>query len=318
MRKLFILALIVLIATVFMVSCAGQSDSNVKITLSEPTGNDKALVDAIAIYFTFEEACLEATDVVLAEYQGKSLLNDTFTEYRFAVYDSLLGDAKGEIAVSVRNAHVTVMGENDTKFSYYNKEMPLTIGRKYLLPLYRSPSAYDVKTRYQFLGGLVVDLEDVSQSVMYGEKDIALHTQHKSFNELSEQSIKRYVGELVCNNAPAKTVPTAANLEELVAISPDIAVVKVGKLERIMQGVYQDIPVYYCTVQEMLKTDDSVHERQISVKFFENSVKEGDTVIIFSQNYGTFYYFVSKNTYVDSVQSLDKKDEIIAIIQDQK
>lgn len=310
---LILTVMAILLILLFTVSC---TDSDVNTTLSDSSvDSDPTLVEAVAVYYSFESACRMATNVVFAEYQGKSVLNDLYVEYRFKVSDRLLGSCDDEIAISAQRARVSVPCESGMKLSYSNEEIPLTVGREYLLPLYSSPTAYDVKTRYQFIGGLAIDMEELSQSTMYGQKNISSHVKGAELDTLSKQSVQSYVGGLICDNVTAKTVPVAANLQELVDLSPEILVVKVGKLERTMKGVYQDTYVYYCTVKDTLKTDDPFHESEVTVRFFANSVKEGDTVIVFADNLSDFYYFVSRNTYIDSVQPIDKKDEIVSLIE---
>lgn len=324
MKKGFytIVALTVLILLLmFSVSCTNTNvqtttNTNVQTTLSNSSGNGSPIVeDAVAVYYSFEGACRMATNVVLAEYQGSFELSDRHVVYRFKVSDRLLGSCDDEIEVVARRVRVSVSGANGMKLSYNNEEIPLTVGREYLLPLYTSPSAYRTKTYYQFIGGLAIDVEAPEESTMYGQKGIADHIKETSLDIMSKETLKSYVAEVTRDNKIPEAIPAPESLQELVTLSPEILVVKVGELESVTEGVYENTYVYYCTVKDVLKTDDASHEQIVSVRFSADSVKEGDTVIVFADNYSDYYFFTSKNTHIDSVQSVDKKDEIVSLIE---
>lgn len=288
--------------------------SFVPVTDDDPIEN---VDEAIIIYRTFEEVCDTATDVVLAKYKGRHRSDKSFMEYQFTVYDCILGNAVGEISVYARRTRASVLDNstnNQVIDPYYTDEVPLVEGHRYLLPIRGYLISYYEEPCYMFSAGLAIDMDDLSLSTMYGKQDIGSHMNGLAFRNASADDICTYVETITRDNASLPPVPTPKSLLELCEVSPDIFVVTVGKVINVIDDIPQDYDERACVLQEILKTDDPDRIDEISVKFFQNTVKEGDTVIVFVSGSGSFYYFVANNTYIDSVQSIDKKDEIIALL----
>lgn len=73
-----------------------------------------------------------------------------------------------------------------------------------------------------------------------------------------------------------------------------------------------------CVVEGVLKTsalDTESQASEVKIKFLQNTVKEGDTVIVFAEKIGSFYILASTDDYVSCVQPIEKKDEIVSLIE---
>ena len=230
-----------------------------------------------------------------------------------SVKESLHGECENEISIFVYPIQVGVSSEN-ADLSHRQDGLKFEVGRSYLLPLSVFNTPYLECMRYYFIANLAIDMENLSDSVMYGQKDVASHATGIDFKAATVDSLLAYVQEIIKDNPTVTFDPIAKDLRELVEISPDIFVVTVGKLDKTVVAMVEDYDDYTCTVTEILKTDNEKTPNEIEVRFFAGTVKEGDEVIVFVDGDMTKYFFASRRTYIESVQPIDKKDEIVSII----
>ena len=332
MKKLIYITTI-LVAVVILTSCdtnlTTSSDTTVaseasvsssQVVLSSSTSDTQETIDEIAgeasiIYRTFEETLEMANNVVIVEYLGKERIDRTFTEYKFNVCERLLGNADDEISIYQGRILIHMISDGKDEYSYLDDEYPMIVGHRYLLPLYGYNTVYFEKPRYYFLSGLAIDLTSLSQSVMYGKQNIASHVKGLNLNQTTVDYVQTYVKSIVQDNSRFNPKSDAKDLKELISMSPDIFVVKVGRVVDIIESPERNCELRDCVVKDILKTDDAEVLTEIAIKFFQNTVDEGDEVIVFLEGDGAMYLLSSRNTYVDCVQSVDKKEEFIAMIQ---
>ena len=267
-------------------------------------------------YYTVEDAFKAATDVVIAEYTGKRSVNAEFTEYLFSVKKRMLGNSGENIVVSAMHVSVSVydeMGKFINHLSHYDEDVILEIGKDYLLPLVSRPSVYDKMVYYKMVCGLAIDLNMPSESCMYGKRGIESHMAGVTLQEVSISSYQSYIETLIQNNLVSKDIPVVNDLAALVYYSPNILLVEVGECTTVLSTPYQESEIYECRVIDVLKSNDTHINDRKEVKFFANTVKKGDTVIVFVDE-GNFVCFPVKCDGVSCVQNIDKKDEIMALI----
>lgn len=349
--KKIILTTLILVILVCMASC-----SSVRVTVAETTNPvteittasevvsssqndgvssgpndeewaDENLPEASLIYYPFEKFASMSTDVVIAEFLGKQRLDKQFVEFKFTVCERLRGTAEGTISAYERPMIISMSGEHSSDgkdYRFRTDDYPFVVGNRYMLFIDGFDYAYLESPEY-FLQWCVIDMADLSKSYMYGRHDMALHVKGIDFNTATLESMLEYVKSLLSNGKPVvepvvkPVVEPAKNIEELVAMTPDIFVVTVGRKTDVIHRPMVDVDLHKCTIKEILKTDDATRPKDpLKIQFFQNTVKEGDEIIVFVDGDGHLYCFASKPTYIDCIQPLDKKQEIISLLENQK
>ncbi len=234
-------------------------------------------------YKTFEETLCMATDVVIAKYQGSELAGNEMMLHKFAVSESVYGDASGVLDIYITQPYITVT-EDATAVG---KENTIVLSRDtdYMLVLEKA-DAHGVYTRfvpYIMMNETIINVDSLADSQMYGES-IVKHSTGISFtNELSKEALINYVKSITSKNIVTES-PTAGyiksnNISDIIAESPNVIKIKVDKLNYTTKTDWLSIDMYQCTVTESIKGDIAVGEK-IAVTFFADTVKAGEECIV--------------------------------------
>ena len=147
-------------------------------------------------YYSFEEMCPQFSDVVIATCKSCSDSN-----WRFEVEEIILGDAETEIFVRKGSTTllVTSLGGNNGKNPIYYRESDAVFyeGETYLLMLKKSSDPYN--SAYYMSGAIVIPVDCISQSEMYGES-AKHHITGINIDTCNKEEFIEYVRNLV-NNA---------------------------------------------------------------------------------------------------------------------
>ena len=144
--------------------------------------------------YTFEQIISRhVTDVVIVRYVGSRSFERELTEFEFIVLDRVLGNATDRIFVYADEYINTAMhGQAIGDFGF-------TCDTDYLLPLTASISPY------RFLGNIIIDLNNPSNSVMYGEPLSQNSTGLDFSDETSREQIISHIEYLTKNISPVIT-----------------------------------------------------------------------------------------------------------------
>jgi len=165
--KLFLLFLIA-VPLLFLVSCQTRIESS-----------SFSPINSIGHYhhLSFEEAVLNrATNIVVVNYLGSRMIDNTWLEFEFAVVENILGETTERIMVHVdvtTETHLLGHGSH----SHHNQREALGFQRNvnYLLPLtnindpYFDFNLWTANDIFVFIRGIAVNLNNPIESVMYGE-----------------------------------------------------------------------------------------------------------------------------------------------------
>ena len=254
-------------------------------------------------YLTFEEALLEfATDVVIAQYVGHRPFGTNLTEFEFAVSERVLGEAAERIYVYADTGDLTFNFETN-----------------YMIPLMEvgQPHANTHDDAYTFIRNIVIDLDDASRSVMYGEP-LSRHSEGLDFSrrQLSRTEIVSFVGELTRNNSPGRGFIRSEAIEDIVKESPYIVIVEVNEPLRLSHEQsttdWMTTDLYYVTATRVLKGNFSVNYEFVVI-FLADTVKSGERHIIAIEPIeegSSWYRFTSRN----SLFKIGQLDEIVSIL----
>jgi len=261
------------------------------------------------IYITFEEALLRSTDVVIAQYVGHRPFGETLTEFQFTVLDRILGYAADTIFVYTSNRHVSI-SDDPGRVSYYNRgELSFTHGTNYLLPLEKLRGSHG-KTHddgFLFIHNLVINLEDPTESTMYGES-LSLHVSgvapaemNFTNNNVMRSDIISFVRDFTANNTLARIPIRSEDIEDIIHGSPHVLVVEVNEPFRLVaQQATRDwveTDIYNVTVLQTLKGDFNAGNSLLMI-FLAYTVQPGERHIIAIEPVDTrgLYQFTSRNS----------------------
>jgi hypothetical protein len=146
-------------------------------------------------YYSFEEMCPKFSDVVIATCESHSDSN-----WRFEVKEVILGDTENEIFVRKGGTTllVTSLGGNNGKAPIYYRESDAVFYEKetYLLMLKASSDPYN--SAYYTSGAIVIPIDCISQSEMYGES-AKHHITGINIDTCTKEDFIEYVRNLVNN-----------------------------------------------------------------------------------------------------------------------
>jgi hypothetical protein len=211
-------------------------------------------------YESFDDALTgHVTDVVIAQYVGHRPFGEHLTEFEFVVSDRIFGNAADRIFIyEENNIQVTVDGA-PTSISYQPGEIAFTSDTDYLLPLWRVSSPYALihDDGYRFSFGLVVDLDNPSNSTMFNDS-LAPHSEYLDFDDdISREEIVSFVYERTRNNTLAKEFIRSEEMTDIIEGSPYILLVEINEPRRLSnaQGTmdWMSTDIYYVTLVQSLK-----------------------------------------------------------------
>ena len=146
-------------------------------------------------YYSFEEMCPKFSDVVIATCKSQSDAN-----WRFEVEEVILGDAENEIFVRKGSTTllVTSLGGNNGKNPIYYRESDAVFCEEetYLLMLKASTDPSNLA--YYTSGAIVIPVDCISQSEMYGES-AKNHITGINIDTCNKEEFIEYVRNLVNN-----------------------------------------------------------------------------------------------------------------------
>lgn len=353
-RKLSVLVLVVFV--VFMAACGAsdvltETEDSLNYPAIEKASQDvvrasKPLVDDVLLevvneglpefyvrpkhpvsrasfdYLTFEEALLEfATDVVIAQYIGHRPFGTNLTEFEFAVSERVLGEAAERIFVYAD----TSMGANvygaTREVDYRPVDLTFNFETSYLIPLIKvgQPHANTHDDAYTFIRNIVIDLDDISRSIMYSEP-LSRHSEGLDFSrrQLSRTEIVSFVGELTRNNSPGRGFIRSEAIEDIVKESLYIMIVEVNEPLRLSHEQsttdWMATDLYYVTATRILKGNLSINYEFVVI-FLADTVKSGERYIVAIEPIekgSSWYRFTSRN----SLFKIGQLDEIVSILSE--
>lgn len=275
MKKITALLLIAVMSTVCFAGCLNLGGGG----------------SARMIYYTFEGALSEATDVVVAQYIGSKKFGKQHIEHEFLVSERIYGEAPDTVRIhTARDLDIEVFlsGEEDGGYPvapYNEKGIEFEKGVNYLLVLKKSDSnaVYKHTIPYIMVGDIMIDVDKIAESRMYYNEPINNHTEGIKFTEsLTREELTEYIASITVNNVGdgfIRVYLESDRLEDIVNDSPNIIKVKIGELESKTRSDIFDIDFYECTVVETLKGDIKVGAK-ITIIFFANTVKTGKEYIV--------------------------------------
>jgi len=258
-------------------------------------------VFGLRIYRTFEEAMTIATDVVVAEYIGRSTLREEFTKFEFIVHERIFGDAADRIFVVARSGNRQFVT---------NTHYLLALDK--IIHLYSD--AYD--DQFFFVGDLILDLNNPQRGTMNNEP-LTRSSSDMNFNNrsLTRDDIILYVTELTRNNIPANDFIRSDDLVDIIGGSPYVLVVEINEPWRLSRMDNTD--VYYATVVEVIEGDKQAGDL-LRVIFFAGTVFPGETHIISIEPDCPYDPYFHTFTSRHSLHTEDQLPEIRQIIADQQ
>jgi hypothetical protein len=326
MRKIKISAIALLVFVAFAFTACSSTEKVTDDTAGEaedngvcPTGEDTAGVVSGGVSYsflqlTFEELILDyATDVVVAQYVGHKPFGEEekLLEYEFIVLDRVVGNAPDRIFIYGRIPDPNDFGNLEA----LNIPGGFTDAR-YLLPIRQLGwlFGHTHEDGYEFLRSLVINLDDLSRSTMFGEP-LSDHTDVLDFtsSRAADDSVVEYFEQLTRNRhrptEPVAEFIRSTNTDEILSGSPFVLEIEIDEFlsaQRSDWGAWD-----FCTavVVESLKGDI---ERgfKIWLAFAPGSVKPGERYIVavaphYDRDNGLFYL-----TSHNSVFETGQRDEI--------
>ena len=279
-------------------------------------------------YLSFEETLLEfATDIVIAQYVGSRSLDEVWMEFEFIVSDRILGDATEQIFVHVQMNTQTHVDGWINELHFYPNDLVFEYDINYLLPLININDPYSNFYRetgedmFIFVRNIVVDLDDPSNSVMYGD-DLDNHVEGMDFDEdTSTEEIILFMEEIAEEIEEERQWERifirSDDIEEIILGSPYVWIVEIAEPRRLSDAFAPNPPLrtdlYYINVIHSLKGEVDLRA-DLGVVFFADTVLPGEQHIVAiapNREGGTWYRFTSRN----SLFRMDQLDEIMSILE---
>ena len=322
MSSIGLLAILIVVLGIYVVT--RQNTSSYCFTPKSNVSNNGVHEHASYEYVTFEGALTDLNDVVIAQCVGYRPFGENATEIEFLVLEWVVGEprATGDYAnrifVYVDNHLDAFVSGGGVDFQ--PSMLTLMHGTEYLLPLGRTggPYSYAPDNSFRFSGGnIVIDLDNLENSVMYAEP-LSNHTTGLNlYGGVSRDEIIAYVRERTEGNPPRiRDFIRSEAIEDIINGSPYVWIVEIGEARRLSSGtsVWMSTDIYFVTVIESLKGDIVVSD-ELNTMFFADTVFPGERHIIAVEpiSEGSMSFdFTSRN----SLFRMDQLDEILAIIGD--
>ena len=316
-----LLVVVILVLGVYGVM-SQSSNSPYCFTPESNVSNNDIYEHASYEYVNFEGALQFVNDVVIAQCVGYRPFGENHTEIEFIVTEWIVGEPRAtegdvnRIFVYVHN-HLDAFVEGGG-VDFQPSMLTLLYGTDYLLPLLRIGGPYANTPDNGFMfgsGDIVIDLDNLENSVMYTES-LSNHTTGLRLDGgMSRDEIIAYVRERTEGN-PLR-IPDfirSEEIEDIINGSPHIWVVEINEARRLTSGTsdWMSTDIYFVTVIESLKGETVISD-DLNTMFFADTVFPGEQHIIavtpISEGSMSFD-FTSRN----SLFSMDQLGEIRAII----
>jgi len=310
---------LVTIILVSLLLCACQNSEQVNLSETSLPMQITVFPSASYDYLTFDEAIVKyATDIVVAQYVSSRPFGETLIEFEFIVSDRILGDAKDRIFVYFNTfiSSEVVSMNNETR--HIPKELRLKEGVNYLVPLMRiiHPHANTHDDGYVFIRNIVVNLDQINESTMYGEPLSQHTTGFVINNRTSKDAFIEYVESLTVENETIPGMIKSTDLEVIVNASPYILLIEIAEPLRLShEQVFHDWwsdDLYYVDIIYSFK-GNTHSDHDIVVSFAPDTVFTGDRVIVAVDRISkgsSWFRFTSTNSLISEQLS----EEIISIL----
>jgi len=185
---------------------------------------------AIVEYISFEDALEFASDVAIVQYIGSRPFGDYLKEFEFQVSERILGDSAERIFVYIDTSFgYHVRGDSQNIF-FDPTELYFQQGAYYLLPLraINNPLANTHEDGFTFIMNIVIALDDLGQSRMYGDL-LKHHTAIFDFEiENNVDEIVISIVELTKNNVSLEKYIRSEDIQDVLLESPYVVLVEIN------------------------------------------------------------------------------------------
>ena len=277
------------------------------------------------LYYTFEEACLLANTVIIANYIGSSELYDmdkdgyslTYIKNEFIVKDTLFGNPTEKILIYTQGANLPIIDDKGiaTEVSPCNQnDISFEPNVDYLLILIKNRDLYTFDTRYSLINEAIVRLDDLTLSQMYNEP-LSSHIKGIEFtDETTREEMISYVKNITKNNTPAYEYIKSDKMEDIINESPYVITISIKGNLNAVRGVFGEWDIYDSTVIQVLKGEIKA-EIKTRIVFFPDTVKPGEEWIVAAvppDGRDEYLHLTSKNSLIPYDQ-IDEVKQIIGI-----
>jgi len=321
MRKKHLLAIVVTLLMTALLLVAYNIG-----TITRPMGLPIAFRGGGAIgsydpeYRTFENVVRSSTDVVVAELVAQRPFGELRTQFEFIVHERIFGNAPDTIFVYAESI------QWDREFTC--SDLPFTTNTQYLLALRLIANVYANYhvDGYRFTADLMLDLNNPSESTLFGEPLSPSSNMNFNRGRLTREQVISYVRTLEYDSSPPRVFITSDSLEDIINGSPNVVIVEIVEMciysyilregpSRQLQAYIHWADRFDTTIVEVLKGDLQVGD-MLSVVFFGDTVNPGETHLVstVSSDPNNPNSHMQRFTSSHSLHSLDQRDEIIAII----
>ena len=316
--------LVIMVVALGVYGITQQNESSFCFTPESNVSNSGAHEHASYEYVTFEGALGEVNDVVIAQCVGYRPFGEDFTEIEFLVLEWVVGEPRATDG-DVNRIFVYVDNHLDAFVSgggvdFQPSMLTLMHETNYLLPLLRTGGPYSKAPDNSFRfgsGDIVIDLDNLENSVMYTEP-LSNHTTGLNlYGGMSRDEIITYVRERTEGN-PLR-IPDfirSEEIEDIINGSPYVWIVEINEPRRLTSGtsVWQSTDIYFVTILDSIK-GKAVDIEELAVVFFADTVFPGERHIVAVEPLeegSSSFLFTSRN----SLFRMEQLQEILEIIGD--
>ena len=312
--------LLLVIPLLFLISCQEQYEHN--------TSNVQINSVSHMFYSTFEDAVLNsATDIVIVNYLGSRMFDDVWKEFEFAVVENILGETTDYIRVYVDlSTEMHILG-HEGHDHHHREALHFQQNVDYLLPLINtnSPTSrfYNVDgiDNFLFIRGIAVNLNNLIESVMYGENlnehidgvNLLARDAHNQIIELVEE----LAVEIEENTTWERIFIRSYEMDDIILGSPDVLIVEITEPRRLHDAFYGQVlrtDIFFVDVVEVLYGSDEF-VGNTSITFFANTVSIGERYIVAVQQSAENNRWAFRFTSRNSLFSMDQLDGILYILE---
>lgn len=267
------------------------------------------------IYFNYETSICYAEHVIEAKYEGVEYYK-RYCEYKFLVEKQYKGHIEEEYVYVQSVYSINSVSDTFGNFlTYKTYDTSFDKGESYILILDSvSWDIYDPHRPYLLSGDIIIPVENVSKSTMYGGQPLSEHSS-MSKEDLSEyglfiEYLKTRINEYDLSKEPVDVkVITSEKIEDVVENSDYIVKVKIVKADGYVFDEREER--YSCEILTEYK--GTLEDKSVRIHFFPGTVKVGKEYIVainsITPNIDDLFYLSSKN----SLFSVERENEIIEL-----
>jgi len=262
-------------------------------------------------YFTFEKACGRADRIIIGKFIDYAPSVGNYWVLEFEVIDTIFGEETDTIQIYLSGTKSTYTDKETNKsYKFSPQEAGFYRQCNYLIPIKIVDDVYQDHPYAYPIGSALVDMNDISQSQMYG-RYIQQHTTGIDFSQSTAEDIIEYARKLSVNNSISKKPLSTDNIQEIIDASEKIVHVRVEEFEKRNDSTFFDIEFYKCTVIENLKGQYD-KDSEISIVFFSETVNVGEEYIVMLAPGGSS--IIQQFSAKQSLRSVSEKEAIKNII----